>query len=447
MTTVEYNQSNGDETWEASYNGPGNDEDGGVAMLSGSMPYALGSSTGAGTGTDYALVQYNSSGVQQFAARYNGPANSTDIPSAMAAFGKSVYVTGTSKSGDKGSDFLTIKYVDPKHVTYRTFIQESLAVKSANLKTSTVPTAGNVRDQAMTLAYPKIKKGFPGTPGGLVVGNARPDSASNYGWMRFTKGSGVAKYLPGTGPARGFDLYGTALFLGEKKDPKRDKHNNHLVGQLVTLKINIGASDAEITPPTLGDIVYDDGDTSNHYNGMTLRQIASLVDNYLTYWKQYPPANWPLFDSILTRTNRAFIGRPGRLPWVSTVPLVIAGAVSIDSVSYVQPPVAPLPDPLSFPPGSIAGMPERYTLYQNYPNPFNPSTTIEFDLPGPSIVSLKIYDLLGREVATLLDNQQMEEGNQEVNFDAAGLSSGVYFYRLLVNHGQYQQVRRMMLIK
>jgi hypothetical protein len=447
MTTVEYNQSDGNEVWVASYNGPANDNDGGVAILGGTTPYVLGSSTGSGVGPDYALVQYNSSGSQQFDLRYNGPANGTDIPSDVAAFGKSVYVTGTSQSKDKGSEFLTIRYVDPKHIAYRTFIQESLAVKAANLKTGTPPNAGNVRDQAMLLAYPKIKKGFPGAPGGMIVGNARPDSSSTYGWMRFTKGTGVAKYVPDAGPARGFDLYGGAPFLGEKKDPKREKHNNHLAGALATLRINIGASDAEITPPTLGDITYDDGDTSNHYNGMTLRQIASLVDNYLTYWKQYPSANWSLFDSVLTRANRAFIGRPGRLPWVSTVPLVIPGAVLIDSVAYLQPATAPLTNPLRFPPGSITGMPERYTLYQNYPNPFNPATTIEFDLPEPSVVSLKVYDLLGREVETLLDNESMDEGNQEISFDAGGLSSGVYFYRLLVNHGQYQQVRRMMLIK
>jgi hypothetical protein len=75
--------------------------------------------------------------------------------------------------------------------------------------------------------------------------------------------------------------------------------------------------------------------------------------------------------------------------------------------------------------------PAQYRLMQNYPNPFNPTTTIEFALPADGLVTLKVYNMLGQEVATLIDNQLMDEGTNEVSFDATSLASGVYFYRLI----------------
>ncbi len=74
--------------------------------------------------------------------------------------------------------------------------------------------------------------------------------------------------------------------------------------------------------------------------------------------------------------------------------------------------------------------PRAYSLYQNYPNPFNPATIIRFDLPVSSFVTLKIYDILGREIASLLEAQQIGAGARSVRFDAKDLPSGVYLYRL-----------------
>ncbi|MBE0572306.1 MAG: T9SS type A sorting domain-containing protein [Ignavibacteriaceae bacterium] len=87
---------------------------------------------------------------------------------------------------------------------------------------------------------------------------------------------------------------------------------------------------------------------------------------------------------------------------------------------------------------------KTFTLQQNYPNPFNPATTIIYQLPTEGQVSLKIYDMLGNEVATLV-NEMKTAGEYQVDFNAAALSSGIYFYRLQA--GNFVETKRMMLMK
>jgi hypothetical protein len=448
FVTIRMSQANGSVNWVSSYNGTANDNDGAVAIFGGNNPYVLGPSGGAGVGQDFALVQYNGgSGAQDQELRFNGPGNRDDIPSAITSFGGAIFVTGSSQNLKKGSDIVTIKYVDQNHVKFRTFTQEDLTGKGVTLKpVGAVPNIANVRDTAFIRAYPKIKNGFPGAPGGLVLGNARPDSSSSYGWIRINKGSAIASFVPQTGTPRGFDSLSGKPFFGEKKNPKLSKYDNRLLGKLIALRINIGASDAEVTPPTYGDLTYQLPDTVNGIplQGKSLREIAALVDNFLTYWRHYPPVNWQLLDTVLTRLDTSFLGP---LKVVNNQPLVVTGAKLVDSIAYLQPGAVPLTNPLAFAPGSLEEAPVHYVLYQNYPNPFNPSTTIEFNLPEEGIATLKVYDLLGREVATLLDNQQLDQGDQEVTFIASGFASGVYFYRLSVNNGQFQQFRKMLLLR
>ncbi len=92
----------------------------------------------------------------------------------------------------------------------------------------------------------------------------------------------------------------------------------------------------------------------------------------------------------------------------------------------------------------INNKPTEFKLNDNYPNPFNPSTTISFQIPMASFVTLKIYDMLGREVKLML-NKYMQAGYHEVIFDASGLCSGVYFYRLQTQN--FTQTKEMVLIR
>jgi hypothetical protein len=91
-------------------------------------------------------------------------------------------------------------------------------------------------------------------------------------------------------------------------------------------------------------------------------------------------------------------------------------------------------------------VPEKFELFQNYPNPFNPSTKIKFDIPVKSVgqTFLSVYDILGREVATLV-NEKLNPGTYEVEWNASNYPSGVYFYKL--ETGNFTETKRMMLIK
>ena len=89
-------------------------------------------------------------------------------------------------------------------------------------------------------------------------------------------------------------------------------------------------------------------------------------------------------------------------------------------------------------------LPKTYSLSQNYPNPFNPTTVINYSLPRRSFVTLTIYDDLGRQVQTLVDNEQ-SAGNYSVDFNASSLPSGAYFYR--IQAGTYTQTKKLLLLK
>jgi uncharacterized Ntn-hydrolase superfamily protein len=90
------------------------------------------------------------------------------------------------------------------------------------------------------------------------------------------------------------------------------------------------------------------------------------------------------------------------------------------------------------------GVPATFELHQNYPNPFNPSTAIRYQIPSRSHVTLKVYDVLGREVATLA-NEELKPGSYEVTWDASGVASGVYLYRL--EAGAFTETKKLVLLR
>lgn len=87
---------------------------------------------------------------------------------------------------------------------------------------------------------------------------------------------------------------------------------------------------------------------------------------------------------------------------------------------------------------------DKYILMQNYPNPFNPSTTIRYSIPKESFVTIKVYDIIGREIATLV-NERKAAGNHSVKFNASNFSSGAYIYR--IQSGGFTDTKKLILLK
>lgn len=100
------------------------------------------------------------------------------------------------------------------------------------------------------------------------------------------------------------------------------------------------------------------------------------------------------------------------------------------------------PYPMSI--NDVVGLLKNYFLFQNYPNPFNPITNIKYSIPKSDIVIIKVYDILGKEITTLL-NEYKQAGAYEVNFNASNLPSGVYFYRMI--SGSYSETKKMILLR
>lgn len=128
-----------------------------------------------------------------------------------------------------------------------------------------------------------------------------------------------------------------------------------------------------------------------------------------------------------------------RLGYESETRQVVLGAVNQDTINFYLDTMNVI--------GIVninTNVPEGYALMQNYPNPFNPQTKIKFDLKSASFTELKVYDLLGREVKTLV-SEELKAGGYEVSFNAASLPSGVYFYRLKTD--RFTETRKMVLIK
>jgi len=90
------------------------------------------------------------------------------------------------------------------------------------------------------------------------------------------------------------------------------------------------------------------------------------------------------------------------------------------------------------------GIPATFSLSQNYPNPFNPTTVIHYTVPKTSLVNLSVFNLLGQEVKTLV-NEEKSPGEYEVRFDGSNLPSGIYFYRLVA--GDFVKTMKMLLMK
>lgn len=284
---------------------------------------------------------------------------------------------------------------------------------------------------------------------GVLVGTAYPDFPKDFGWVKIKNPADVQKSLRDKGgihtnSPKFFDIIGTKPFKGEQKVLPPTKHNNKLFAEIVAAKLALTASAAERIPGGLGELLYHN--PTNPLHGKMVKEIVneasasmtSLIGdamNYYTVIRQINEAFSGKLDSVsfAESTKLTAVRNLGLVPYLRFNPNAQIAKIELNDHKNLE-------------------TPYEFELAQNYPNPFNPSTTIEFSIPEDAIVTLKVYNILGQEVATLADREFFTEGMNEVTFDAWNLSSGVYFYSINVEGAEgdainLKQVKKMLLLK
>ena len=492
--TIKYN-SLGIEQWAARYNGPQNttDESNSIAIDKSGNVYVTGNSAGNGTALDYATIKYNPSGVEKWVSRYNGPQNSTDQSKSIAVDNSgNVYVTGYSQSGQNGYDIATIKY-DSAGDSVWVEIFNTPEIGSADYANSLViDTLGNVYVSGwrripsgstnldyLTLKYnstglllwaadyngPANSNEVPnaiavdGNGNVYVTGNSQNSIVSgadnDYATVMYNS-SGVQQWVSRyDGPSSGqdesksiaIDDSGNVYVTGQSTDVNGStpdyatiKYNSlgaeQWVSRYTGIQNNSGDGANSLAIDNLGN-VYVTG-TSGSFSG-TKADYATVKYNSLgvQQWAERyngPPGNGSdkAKSIVLDKLGNVYItgssGGSGTSDDFATIKYSQT-PTGIDQTDY--------------------NLPQNYSLLQNYPNPFNPSTKIKYGIPaiGTSLaafVQLTVYDILGNEVATLV-NEEKPAGNYEVNWNASNHSSGIYFYKMQA--GSFVETKKMLLLK
>lgn len=293
--------------------------------------------------------------------------------------------------------------------------------------------------------------------GGMVIGksflkmvNGRwridPDAARIHGWVRLRRQTDMLrslqrnKYSPlHTGTPRGFAVFDNGRpFIRQVNNLTTLKMNNRLFAGLVALKANIASSALGITPPGFGELIYEDN--GHPLDDRMIRDISVIADSFLTYHAGRDSTEYMMLDSIAYKINSSFSGPIDTVSFADS--LVFSGVRDLGDVPYLRAntdvPTLRLPriyqpefdDESDADLEEEPAIPQVITLARNYPNPFNPQTIIQFELLEPAVTTMRVYDLLGREMGTLLNRELLYDGINEVVLDAGELSSGTYFYRI-----------------
>lgn len=364
--------------------------------------------------------------------------------------------------------FLNV-YTPDTTVAFRTFTADQLAgdeqkkpVKRAKPnKPVLMPTTANVIDEILKQGF-AIVVGVPDelNSAGKVLPYLLPGKQANV----FKTFNNKSVRHTGTPHGLDFDLKGKPI-MKRQKVVLPTKHNNRFLANLLALKINIAASDAGKTPLGFGDLVYLDTENSPWFAGQgtwTVEDIAELADDALTNWAGVPYQKYEDLNGVMELINASFadslpIGPEDTLSWLGGGKLALNGVRPLSEV------------PIFIDVDGLGGTrevhflsefsaePAGFVLDQNYPNPFNPTTTIRFSLDEPAVVTLKVFTMVGEEIATLADREHLDEGAWDYDFDAARLSSGVYIYQLTVETQPedeeapapraFREVRKMLLLK
>lgn len=436
--TIKYN-SDGDSLWTQRFNGMTSDLDVGNAItVDDSQNVYVTGTTQVGTqnnGRNYVTIKYSTDGIERWAAIYNGPANFWDEAYSIAVDDTGyIYVTGMSRTGlgVPDGDWATIKYTpDGDSVWVRRY-----------------DGPGSAQDEAYAIAV----------DGSGILVTGRSGASSDYLTIKYGAAGDtvfVARYDGGNHDAA------YSLRVDDSDNFYVTGSSNAGTGQMndyLTIKYN-SSGDTVWTARYDGPSSETDDATSleidaegNVYVTGRSQQPATGVWDYLTVkydsegveqWvaRYNGPANdndeaSNVFNSSTLRGNSSIALDGSGNVYVTGRSKGVSTSYDIATIKYSQQPIGIR--------ATSNIIPEEFYISQNYPNPFNPTTTIEFNIPQSSKVKLIIYDIMGREIA-LLVNKQLNAGSYEVEWDAGNFSSGVYLFQIQAE--QFAATRKMILLK
>ncbi len=308
------------------------------------------------------------------------------------------------------------------------------------------------------------------TKGATFLGKKQTDKIlkKKLGWIAYGSATDFGKMFTSSHTGTSYPIDSLRLpppkkskkLVGALK-PDRKTYNNPAWEQAIVLRMNLIASNMGITPPGFGDLVLDTSLVLNglQLQGLTLNEIGDWMDSVMTWWDTLDYQNTDSFTelagvtNVLRKINEAFYDSVS----FNNSSIDSAAVIKGDSTLSTKKPKNPFAIYLEgIKTASESGgllkyilgtasksivqsgfndeentTPIYYELSQNYPNPFNPITVIRYSLPVNGFVTMKVYNLLGQEVAMLLNNEKLDAGVQELHFDGSNLASGIYFYRIV----------------
>ena len=433
IATLKYSP-NGILQWAMIYNGSGNAEDKafGIAVDAVGNIYVTGYSTSPGYNTDIVTIKYSSTGAQLWTKLYNGHDNQTDKAFGIAVDAVSnVYVTGYTESENSQEDIIVLKYNSssgqlvwnrrydgPKHRDDEATCIATDA--SGNIYTAGFITSGNNNTNSILLKY--------NSSGSLVW-----DRMYNNGGHSEDKAFGIA-----------IDADAGSIYItGQAGDHNTDyitiKYNPNGGRQWVSSYDGTGHGDDVANSITLlanGNVVVTGKSwgVNNNDDFATVKYNASNGHEQQV-WRYSFAVN---SEDVATDVAASLQG--GRVYVTGYSELIIDAQDGPSVVSTMMIPMGGESIEIT----NTEEIADNFALHQNYPNPFNPTTVIKYDIVKSSNVKLAVYDIAGREVATLV-NGYVTAGKYEAVFTSNNLSSGTYFYVLTA--GEFRDVKKMTLVK
>jgi len=466
--TIKYSPS-GNQQWLARYNGPANGIDIAHAIClddSGNV-IITGGSDGIGTGSDFTTIKYDSLGIQKWVARYSSIGNHRDAAYDMVIdHNGNLLVTGISYGNVGFGDYYTIKYNSSGSQIW------SSSYTDGTPYSITVDNLNNVYVTGRSLGdFLTIKYNANGVQKWITIYNG-PMNDNDAGEVVKVDSLGNV-YVSGSSIGSMFYYdYATVKYdsIGEQQWVRRYEGSGHYMDQVDDMTIDkagnvyVTGNSAEsgqgynmttIKYNTKGDTVWK----ASYNSGSNDIAYGIVVDNqgnvYVTGEsdgsgtnEDYATVKYNSFGIQQWVKRYDYSGQFGDYPQAIALDnngsVLVTGQSNRDflTVKYSQ---------LTGEIINESNIPTKYILSQNYPNPFNPTTNLEFGISKFGFIAIKVYDILGNEVKTLI-NENKPPGRYEVTFNASNakqgsdLPSGIYFYSLLID-GNTMDTKRMVLLK